>query len=117
MSMAQVLKLKPAFSDEQAEALAGLFDEEAATKRDVAMLAADVEKLRIAVSADVERVRAELKTGLDSVRAELKAEIDKLRLEVQRDLKATEVRLVMWVIGQGAATIGILFALLHFIGK
>ncbi len=117
MSMAQVLKLKPAFSDEQAEALAGLFDEEAATKRDVATLAADVEKLRIEVSADIERVRAELRTGLESVRAELKAEIDKLRLEVQRDLRATEARLVTWVVGQGAATIGILFTLQHFFGK
>ena len=99
MSMAQVLRLKPAFNDEQAQALAGLFDEEAATKR-------DLEALRIATKAD-----------LESVKAELKADIEKLHLEVQRDLKATEARLVTWVVGQGAATIGILFALQHFIGK
>ncbi len=95
MSMAQVLKLKPAFNDQQAEALAGLFDEELATKR-------DLEALRL---------------NVDAVKAELKADIEKLRLEVQRDLKGTEARLVIWVVGQGAATIGILFALQHFIGK
>ena len=110
MSMAQILRLKPAFSDEQAQALAGLFDEEAATKRDLealkAELKADLEKLRL-------QLGAELKTGDDSLRAE----IEKLRLEIQRDLKATEARLVTWVVGQGAATIGILFALLHFFGK
>ena len=88
MSMAQVLKLKPAFNDEQAQALAGLFDEEVSTK-----------------------------TDLERLKAELKSDIEKLRLEVQRDLKATEARLVTWVVGQGAATIGILFALLHFTGK
>ena len=95
MSMAQILKLKPAFTDDQAQALAGLFDEEAATKHDVASLSADVEKFKIEIKADLERVR----------------------LEVQRDLKALEARLVIWVVGQGAATIGILFALLHFVGK
>ena len=95
MSMAQVLKLKPAFSDQQAEALAGLFDEELATKR-------DLEVLRL---------------NLEATKVELKADIEKLRLEVQRDLKATEARLVTWVVGQGAATIGVLFALLHFFGK
>ena len=104
--MAQVLRLKPAFSDEQAQALAGLFDEEAATKRDLAGLAADVEKFKIEIKADLERVRVELKS-----------DIEKLRLEVQRDIKATEARLVMWVVGQGAATIGIVFALLHFMVK
>ena len=84
MSMAQVLKLKPVFTDAQAEALVGLFDQELATKRDIAAITAEVEKLR---------------------------------LEVQRDMKATEARLVTWVVGQGAATIGVLFALLHFFGK
>ena len=84
MSMAQVLKLKPVFTDAQAEALVGLFDQELATKRDTAAITAEVEKLR---------------------------------LEVQRDMKATEARLVTWVVGQGAATIGILFVLLHFFRK
>ncbi len=84
MSMAQVLKLKPVFTDAQAEALVGLFDQELATKRDIVAITAEVEKLR---------------------------------LEVQRDMKATEARLVTWVVGQGAATIGVLFALLHFFGK
>jgi hypothetical protein len=95
MSMSQVLRLKPAFNDEQAQALAGLFDEETASKRDLIDLKSDVEKFKI----------------------EIKAEVEKLGLEVQRDLKATEARLVTWVVGQGAATIGILFALLHFFGK
>ena len=99
MSMAQVLRLKPAFTDEQAEALAGLFDEEAATK------------------ADLERVRSALKADIDALRLELKADTEKLRLEVQRDLKGTEARLVTWVVGQGAATISILFALQHFLGR
>ena len=106
MSMAQVLRLKPAFTDEQAEALAGLFDEEIATKRDVAALAADVEKFKVEIKADLERVRAELK-----------ADIEKLRLEVQRDIKGVEARLVRWMFGQGIAVIGILFALLRFVEK
>ena len=46
-----------------------------------------------------------------------RGEVERLRLEVERDLKATEARLVTWVVGQGAATIGILFALQHFVGK
>lgn len=99
MSMAQVLRLKPAFSDEQAQALAGLFDEELATK-------SDIERLRVATTADLQRLEAKLTS-----------DVDKLRLEVQRDLKSTEARLIAWVVGQGAATIGILFALLHFAGK
>ncbi len=88
MSMAQVLRLKPAFSDEQAQALAGLFDEAVATKAD-----------------------------LDRLDIKLTSEVEKLRLEVQRDIKAAEARLIAWVVGQGAAVIGILFALLHFTGK
>lgn len=110
MSMAQVLKLKPAFTDEQAEALAGLFDDEVATK-------ADLEKLRLQLGAEIETVDNSLRASLEGVKAELKADIDKLRLEVQRDLKGTEARLVTWVVGQGAATIGILFALQHVFGK
>ena len=102
MSIAQGLKLKPAFSDEQAQALVGLFDEEAATKRDVAALAADV---------------AKLKSDLARLDLSLRAEIDKLRIGSQRYLKGTEGRLATWVVGQGVATIGILFGLLHFFGK
>jgi hypothetical protein len=104
MSMAQVLKLKPAFTDEQAQVLAELFDEEGATKKDVTALSVDVEKLRI-----------ELKSEVEKLRAELKADIERLRLEVQRDIKAAEARLIAWMFGQGAAIIGILFALLRFV--
>lgn len=106
MSMAQVLKLKPAFTDEQAQVIADLFDEEAATKTDVAALSNDVEKLKIELKSDIERLRAELK-----------ADIDRLRLEVQRDIKSVEVRLIGWMFGQGAAVIGILFALLRFVER
>ena len=121
MAMAQVLRLKPAFTDAQAEALAGLFDDEVATK-------ADLERLRLALGADIERfrleLRADMRTGDEALKAELQktkvelqADVEKLRLEVQRDLKGAGARLVTWVVGQGAATIGILFALLHFTGK
>ena len=110
MSMVQVLKLKPAFNDDQAEALAGLFDEEMATK-------ADLERLRLATKSDIDALRIATKAETDALGAKLASEIEKLRLEVQRDLKGTEARLVTWVVGQGAATIGILFALLHFFGK
>ena len=110
MSMAQVLRLKPAFTDAQAEALAGLFDEEAATK-------ADLEKVRLELGADIQRLRLELGAQVKMGDDGLKAEIERFRVEVQRDLKATEARLVAWVVGQGAATISVLFALLHFFGK
>lgn len=99
MAMSNILRLRPAFSDEQVQALAGLFDEELATK-------ADLERLRIATKAD-----------LDAFRVEMKADVEKLRLEVQRALKGTEARMIGWVIGQGATIVGVLFALLHFIGK
>lgn len=93
MSMAQVLKLKPAFTDEQAQVLVDLFDEEAATKKDMAALAADVEKLR----------------------AELKSEVEKLRLEVQRDIKALEnsilSRMLTLFVGQGIAVVSLIVAL------
>ena len=77
MSMAQVLKLKPAFSDEQAQVLAGLFDEELATKAD-----------------------------LDRLKLELKHDGEKHRLETERDLKALEARLVGWLFTQGLAVVG-----------
>ena len=99
MVMSNILRLRPAFADEQVQALAGLFDEELATR-------ADPQPLRVATKVD-----------FDAPPAELKADRQKLRLEVQRDLKGTEARLVVWVVGQGAATIRILFALLHFVGK
>ena len=102
MSMAQILRLKPAFTDEQAQALAGLFDEEIATKRDIEVLRHDIELVKL----DVERFRAELK-----------ADIEKLRLEVQRDIKGVEAHLVRWMFGQGIAVIGVLFTLLHFVEK
>lgn len=86
MSMAQVLKLKPAFSDEQAQALVGLFDEEAATK-------ADLEKVRLQLAADLKAGDDSIRADLERTKYELKAEIEKLRLEVQRDLKGTEARL------------------------
>ncbi|WP_010187773.1 hypothetical protein [Sphingomonas sp. PAMC 26605] len=117
MSMAHVLRLKPAFTDEQAMALAGLFDDEVATKSDLERvkleLRADLERVKLELRADLEKLRLELKFGDDTLHGDL----EKLRMEVQRDLKATEARLVTWVVGQGAATIGILFALLHFFGK
>lgn len=105
MSMAQVLKLKPAFNDEQAQALAGLFDEELATKRDIA-----------ALSTDVERVKAEL----ERFKVEIKADLEKLRLEVQRDLKAQEnsilTRMMTLFIGQGLAVVSLVVALQRLLG-
>ncbi|HYD38598.1 MAG TPA: hypothetical protein VEA60_13360 [Allosphingosinicella sp.] len=87
MAMTRILRLKPAFTDQQAEALASLFDEELATK-------ADLERLRL----------------------ELKADVEKLRLEVERDIKSAEARLVAWLFGQGLAVVALLFALLRFVG-
>ena len=93
MSMAQVLRLKPAFNDDQAEALAALFDEEAATKRDIAALSAEVEKFKV----------------------EVKADLEKLRLEVQRDLKSLEnsilARMLTLFVGQGIAVVSLIVAL------
>ena len=97
MSMAQVLKLKPAFTDDQADALAALFDEALATK------------------ADIERLRAELKADTERLDLGLRAEIEKLRLEVQRDLKSLEnsilARMLTLFVGQGIAVVSLIVAL------
>lgn len=115
MSMVQILKLKPAFTDEQAQALAGLFDEDIATK-------SDIEKQIIVSKANLDILKAELQADIEKLRSEVQADIEKLRLEVQRDVKAleasikgTEVRLLRWMTGQAVAIISILFALIKFV--
>ena len=114
-SLEAIFDLRPAFSEEQVRALAAVFDEQLATKDGLEAtrltLAAEIEKLRVESRRDVELFRSEVKRDLDLVRAD----IEKLRLSNERDLKAAEARLVMWMLGQGVAIVSLLFALLKLV--
>lgn len=75
--MQAILKLRPAFSDDQVSALAMLFDEQLATK-----------------------------TDLEALALKLRLETERFKLELQRDLRGIETRLVTWLLGTGLAIAG-----------
>jgi hypothetical protein len=103
MGTVDILRLKPAFNDEQAEALARLIDENLATKQDIAEVKRDIEALRVELKRDIESLRKDMTESLDSRAKDLQLEIEKVRSDVTR-----------WVVGMGFATIGVLFALIRF---
>ena len=94
MGAVDILRLKPAFTDEQAEALARLIDENLATKQ------------------DIEALRRELKSDIETTRAELRLEIERLRSDVEKG----RGDLIKWIVGMGIAVIGVLFTLIRFFG-
>ena len=93
MTAAAILKLQRAgFTEEQVEALADYFDEQLATKADLAMA--------------VESVRGELKAA----EARLELKIEQVRGEVEKARSDT----IKWVIGVGFAQAATILAVLRF---
>jgi hypothetical protein len=101
MSATAILRLKSAFNDQQAEALAGLFDEHLATKT-------DIEGLRESTRLEIEKLRADLDHKLEMLRA-----------DVQRDLAKNEAHVAQTIMRYqvgGVLSIGVLLALFRVIG-
>ncbi len=99
MTASAILKLQRAgFTDEQVEALAGYFDDQLATKADLAAAEARL-------SATVEQVRGELK----ATEARLETKIEQVRGEIERSRSDT----IKWVIGVGVAQVATIPAVLR----
>jgi hypothetical protein len=117
MGAVDILRLKPAFNDEQAEALARLIDENIATKRDIADVHRSIEELRTELKRDIaevehriEALRKELVDAIDSRAKDLRLEIERLRSEVDRG----RIDLTRWIVGFGIAIIALMVALRLF---
>ena len=115
------------FSNQQAEVLAdeqvNLLNSNLATKTDILIthaeiekVRAEVEKFRVEVTAEMDKIRLEVKTNIekfraevtaeiDKVKSEVTAEIDKIRLQVKADIEKSHSTLVKWVVG-GVTTLG-----------
>ena len=119
MGAIDILRLKPAFNDEQAEALALLVDENMATKRDIAdvkrdiaEVRRDVEALRGEVQRDIEALRTELKRDIEAQKTELTDTIDMRTKDLRLEIEKSRNDMTRWVVGMGLATIGVLFTLI-----
>ena len=55
----------------QAQVLKEIIDNNLATKKDIAEVKADIERVRAELKADIERVRAELKVDIAKVKADI----------------------------------------------
>jgi hypothetical protein len=110
MGAIDILRLKPAFNDEQAEAHARLIDENIATKRDIADVHRGIEELRTELKRDI----AEVKRDIEALRKELTHSIDSRAKDLRLEIEKVRSDVIRWVVGMGLATIGILFALMRF---
>jgi len=99
-----IFELRPAFSEEQARALARLFDEQLATKE-------GLETTRLSLLAEVEKVRVEMRHDFEKLEASNKYSLEQLRISSERDIKSAETRIIMWVVAQGVAVVGLIVAL------
>ena len=99
MTAAAVLKLQRAgFTEEQVEALAEYFDEQLATKADLAAAEARL-------SSTIQQVRGEV----EQVRSELKTEAARLEVKIEQARADT----IKWVIGVGFAQAATILAVLR----
>ena len=99
MTAAAVLKLQRAgFTEQQVEALAEYFDEQLATKVDLAAAEARLISTIQQVRGDIEQVRGELKTEV----ARFEAKIEQARGDT-----------IKWVIGVGFAQAATILAVLR----
>jgi archaellum component FlaC len=117
MGAVDILRLKPAFNDEQAEALARLIDENIATKRDIADVHRSIEELRTELKRDIEQLRKELTDAIDSRAKDLRLEIENVRLEIERlrgEMEKGRNDLTRWIVGFGIAIIALMVALRLF---
>ena len=108
MGAIDILRLKPAFNDEQAEALALLVDENMATKRDIADVKRDIAE----VQRDIEALRTELKRDIEAQKTELTDTIDMRAKDLRLEIEKSRNDMTRWVVGMGLATIGVLFTLI-----
>ena len=112
MTAAAILKLQRAgFSEEQVEALAGYFDEQLATKAD---LAAGVDSVRAELKAAEARLSAtivQVRGNVEHVRSELTAESAKLETKIEQARSDT----IKWVIGGAFAQAATILVILRFI--
>jgi uncharacterized protein YdhG (YjbR/CyaY superfamily) len=81
----------------QAQVLKEIIDNNLATKKDIAEVKADIERVRAELKADIERVKADI----ERVRAELKVDIAKVKADI-----------IKWIMGmliaQSAVIVGLL---------
>ena len=100
MTAAAVLKLQRAgFTEEQVAALAEYFDEQLATKADLAAAEARLNSTLVQVRGEV-----------DLVRSELKAEAARLETKIEQARSDT----IKWVIGAAFAQAATILAVLRF---
>src|SRR5205807_10478558 len=103
MTASAILKLQRAgFTEEQVEALADYFDEQRATKAD---LAGAVEQVR----GELNAAEARLKTTIEQVRGELKTVEARLETKIEQARADT----IKWVIGVGFAQAATILAVLR----
>ena len=105
MAAAGILKLQRAgFTEEQVEALAEYFDEQMATKADLAAAEARLD-------STVQLVRFDLNAGLAAVRAEVATTEARLEAKIEQSRFDT----IKWVVGVGFAQVAMILAVLRFL--
>ncbi len=100
--------IEKGFQEVQAEAitsLIGRYNDQLATKQDIALVKKAIESVRTELKHDIESVRTELKHDIESVRTELKhdialvrTEIDNVRTELRSEIKSVESNLIKWIV-------------------
>jgi len=80
-----------------ARTLAGLLEEQLATKRDLDEMRIatkrDLDEMRIATKRDLDEMRIATQRDLEELRVSTQRDLEELRVSTQRDLKETELRL------------------------
>jgi SMC interacting uncharacterized protein involved in chromosome segregation len=147
LALARALRDKAHMTPEQAEgvsdALAEAFQDDIATKNDIANLRsavsadiselkADINELRVTTKADINELRSELKADINELRATTKASIDELRAttkadinelrattradinELRSEIKQLELRMTVKLGGMLVVTVGVLAAIKFF---
>ncbi|MEM6487514.1 MAG: hypothetical protein AAF677_04465 [Pseudomonadota bacterium] len=105
MTAVDILRLKGPFTDEQAEALARIFDQELATK---AHVTAERETLRQELQVEIEKVRGEIE--------KVRGEMARLDGNVSARLAETKAEIVRWLLGSTVATVGLIGVLIRVLG-
>jgi uncharacterized protein YdhG (YjbR/CyaY superfamily) len=92
----------------QAQVLKEIIDNNLATKKDIAEVKAEIEKVRAELKADIERVKADL----EKAKVELKADIERVRAELKVDIAKVKADIIKWIMGmliaQSAVIVGLL---------
>ena len=99
----------------QAQVLKEIIDNNLATKRDIAEVKAEIEKVRAELKADIERVKADLekvKVELKADIARVKVDIERVRAELKADIAKVKADIIKWIMGmliaQSAVIVGLM---------